>query len=343
MSKKIQMIPPDFKVDENSVIARSAFAEDFYDWNLVMLNLPKIHESWTGKEVKIGVIDTGFFVEHPDFGNNITSASFVGGNSNDVNGHGTHVLGTIGMQKNGKGLVGVAPDATFFAAKVLDDNGFGSPNSVADGIRWCVDNGCHIINGSLGMSAYNTEIANVIEYAVSKGVICVFASGNDDASKISFPSSLKDVISVGAIDYKKLLAWFSNTGINLDIVAPGVEIKSAWPNGNYKNAQGTSMAAPHVSGVIALYFEFFKDIHERFPTLSEVKSWMYLHSEDLGTEGKDKETGHGLITTEFMDYKEDDKDPPKEEEPQPPVNDGCFDGFAHGTAYLILILILLFG
>lgn len=295
-------IPPDFTVNK-SPIFRSFFEGDVYDWGPKLLNLPIVHGSLTGAGVKVGIADTGFFKGHPDLDDGIRHNHFIGPTPEDIDGHGTHVRGIIAGLKNGKGYIGVAPGCTPIVAKVLH-KGTGTNKSVSDGIRWLVDSGAQIINGSLGSNSDNPEIVEALNYAFSKNVLCIFASGNESNKKVSFPARIEDVIAVGAIDERKILAHFSNTGLKLDFVAPGFKIKSTWIDGEYREASGTSMATPMVTGVFALYYEQFNKENNRFPTPKEAFEALIASAEDLYNPGKDDTTGYGLITTNFKSIRE---------------------------------------
>lgn len=249
-------IPDDFTVNHERQIVRSLFNTDVYDWPGQMLNLPEVHKKYTGKGVTIGVLDTGYYGGHPDLDDDIMVKSFTEAPDlvGDDNGHGTHVRGIINMQKNGEGLVGVAPGAKVHVGKIMV-NGFGAALWSARGIHWCIDQGFDIICGSFGMRAEVEVVKEAVDRAEREGVICVFASGNESAVQVLYPARHRHAIAVGAVDSAKMHANFSNIGANLNLVAPGVNIKSSWIDGEYREASGTSMATPIVAGIIALYIE----------------------------------------------------------------------------------------
>lgn len=254
------------------------------EWNLNAIAAP---EAWaagfTGQGVTIAVVDTGVDLDHPDlvsnlfvnpgeiagdgidndgngFVDDIHGYDFAGRDANpdDVGGHGTHVAGTIAAGNNGFGATGVAPDATILPVRVLGNNGSGSTNAVAAGIRYAADLGADIINLSLG-GGYSRAIDAAIEYARGVGSFIVAAAGNESSSVPGFPARFSatdsNVISVGAHNSANQLAGFSNDvgrsgAVQID--APGVGVFSTHVGGRYRSLSGTSMAAPHVAGVAAL-------------------------------------------------------------------------------------------
>ncbi|MBD2680680.1 MULTISPECIES: S8 family peptidase [Nostoc] len=249
-------------------------------------DLVKAPEAWaqgyTGQGVVVAVVDTGVDHNHEDLRNNIwTNANeiadngidddgngyvddnygwnFSGNNNNtlDGNGHGTHVSGTIAGENNNYGVTGIAYNAKIMPVKVLNDSGSGSYNSIAKGIRYAVDNGADVINLSLGGRYSNRTLESAINYASSKGVIVVMAAGNDGDSSPDYPAryASKSGIAVGAVDRNNNIADFSNRSGTSEIsyvTAPGVNVYSTVPNNEYDTYSGTSMAAPHVAGVVAL-------------------------------------------------------------------------------------------
>lgn len=220
-----------------------------------MLNLEEVHKHVTGEGVSIAVLDSGHH-EHPDLREDGLVEDFTSdGSPVDGNGHGTHVRGLIGMQSNGRGFVGVAPGATIHVAKVLDYNGVGSARWLENALTWVLDHDFDWCTGSLSMDSENERITRRIHQMRDKGIGCSFAAGNDFAKKVSFPASLAHCIATGAHDAAKIPANFSNIGVDLDILAPGVHVNSSWIDNNYKSASGSSMATPIVAGICALIIE----------------------------------------------------------------------------------------
>ncbi|HLD29108.1 MAG TPA: S8 family peptidase [bacterium] len=211
-------------------------------------------------DVVVSVVDTGIDYNHQDLSNRMWRDTdgrygydFVNGDSDpfDDEGHGTHVAGIIAAEENGSGVVGLAPGVRVMAVKVLDSEGKGTTETVAGGIKYAADQSCSIINLSLGGGGAEIE-EEAVNYACDRGVLLVAASGNsnESASK-SFPAAYVNVVSVGAMAEDGSRASFSNFGRSLDFVAPGVGILSTVPGG-WEELDGTSMAAPFVSGAAAL-------------------------------------------------------------------------------------------
>ncbi|MEH2271564.1 MAG: S8 family peptidase [Nostoc sp.] len=253
------------------------------NWGADLVKAPEVWaHGYTGKGVVVAVVDTGVDYNHEDLKNNIWTNSkeiagngidddgngyiddnygwnFADKNNNtlDDNGHGTHVSGTIAGENNNYGVTGIAYDAKIMPVKVLDSSGSGSYSSISKGIRYAVDNGANVINLSLGGASSNRTLESAINYASSKGVIVVMAAGNDGDSSPDYPAryASKSGIAVGAVDRNNNMPDFSNrSGTNqiAYVTAPGVKVYSSVPNNQYATYSGTSMATPHVAGVVAL-------------------------------------------------------------------------------------------
>ncbi|NJL09488.1 MAG: S8 family serine peptidase [Calothrix sp. SM1_7_51] len=253
------------------------------DWGADMVKAPSAWaKGYTGQGIVVAVVDTGIDFNHQDLKDNIWTNpkeidgngkdddgngyvddihgwNFVSNNSNvmDENGHGTHVSGTIAAQRNNTGATGIAYGAKIMPVKVLDGNGTGSSENVAKGIRFAADSGANVINLSLGSSYPDKEIESAIEYANGKGSVVVMAAGNDGGSTPEYPARYAKNwgVAVGAVDKNNKIANFSNRAGSDKlpyVTAPGVDIYSTLPNNSYGSYSGTSMAAPHVAGVVAL-------------------------------------------------------------------------------------------
>ena len=246
------------------------------------------------KSVVVGVIDTGIRYTHQDLADNMwknpneiagdgidndnngyvddvygLNALNASGNPFDDNGHGTHCAGTIGAAaNNGFDHVGVVWSTQLMALKFLDADGFGSLSGAMECIEYAIANGADIINASYGGGGFSQAMADLITTAGEAGVLFVAAAGNesnDNDNNPSYPASYSatNVISVAAINRSDMIASFSNFGVYaVDLAAPGVDIFSATADSDssYEFYSGTSMAAPHVSGVAALIKSYYPGI-----------------------------------------------------------------------------------
>jgi subtilisin family serine protease len=260
--------------------------------NNIDINAPEAWTVTTGQSsVIVAVIDSGIDLNHPDLSSVIwTNPNEVAGNGldddgdglvddvhgwnfitntnnvQDDNGHGTHVSGTIGaIGNNGVGVVGVATGVTLMPLKFIGPDGNGSIDDAVQAIYYAVDHGARVINASWGGTSFSPTLDAAIRYANAHNVVFVTAAGNEasnnDLTK-TYPASerLPNVLSVAAIDAMGRLAGFSNYGVNtVDLAAPGVNIRSTVPGG-YDTYTGTSMATPHVTGVIALLAGLHPDL-----------------------------------------------------------------------------------
>ncbi|KAF2258771.1 protease [Lojkania enalia] len=199
------------------------------------------------------VIDTGIYVNHPEFEGRATwLENFTGdGQNSDGNGHGTHVAGTIGSK-----TYGVAKKTKLYAVKVLNAGGSGTYAGVIAGINFAANdqktrdcpNGS-VANMSLG-GGKNTAVNQAVAAAVEAGLFMAVAAGNDYGNAANYsPASEPSACTVGATDSSDAKASFSNTGTVVDIFAPGVQVLSTWNNGGTNSISGTSMATPHVAGL----------------------------------------------------------------------------------------------
>jgi subtilisin family serine protease len=253
------------------------------NWGADLVKAPEVWaKGYTGKGVTVAVLDTGIDYNYVDLKANIwTNTKEIAGNGKDDDGngyiddvygwnfadnnnntldkqgHGTHVAGTIAGVKNSFGVTGIAYDAKLMPVKVLDDDGSGYSSGIADGIYYAVKNGANVINLSLGSNSPTTVLMSALEYASSKGVVVVMAAGNEGTALPGYPARYADKwgLAVGAVDNNSNMANFSNrAGINplAYVTAPGVNVYSTIPGNGYKYNSGTSMATPHVAGVVAL-------------------------------------------------------------------------------------------
>lgn len=204
------------------------------------------------------IIDTGVDLTHPDLhvGAGVSFVPRVN-SPNDDNGHGTHVAGTIAAINNTIGVVGVAAGATVIPVKVLNRSGSGAYSTIISGVDYVAANGKagDVANMSLGGS-FNQPLNDAVINAASKGIRFSLAAGNEstDANTKS-PASANgaNIYTISAMDNNKAWAYFSNYGNPpIDYCAPGVSIYSTYKGGGYATLSGTSMAAPHMAGLLLL-------------------------------------------------------------------------------------------
>jgi len=265
----------------------------------------------------------------PDFrdGDFVRGYDFVADDRrpNDENGHGTHVAGTIGEGTGDNvGVTGLAYGARIMPVRVLDRLGEGDSVAISAGIRWAAAHGADVINLSFefGTQVTRAEIPDILaalRYARRKGVLVVGASGNEGGRSIAYPARADEVLSVGASTKRNCLAWYSNTGASLDIVAPGGGRDARIPGdancqpdrgsagsiyqmtfdgslsrfglpGRYT---GTSMAAPHVSAAAALVIA--SGVIGPNPSPEAIEERLKVTARDLGPAGPDFRYGYGLL------------------------------------------------
>lgn len=221
-------------------------------WGITRVNASAAWPVTRGAGVRVAVVDTGVDYNHPEL-TVVGGANTLedGGDYLDDNGHGSHVAGTIAGADNDQGVVGVAPDVTLYAVKVLSAYGGGSFASVIGGIQWCVENNIDVANFSLGASQGTEALAEAVKAAADAGVAIIGAAGNSGRA-VGFPAAYPEVLAVAASDSGDRVAYFSSRGPEVDVIAPGVAVESTYMNGGYKSLSGTSMACPHAAGLAAL-------------------------------------------------------------------------------------------
>lgn len=249
------------------------------DW--IMTNLQP-------RETLVAVVDTGISYDHSFLQGYISSNGYdiIDGDSDptdNYNGHGTHVSGTIVDCAYGL-PVKILP------VRVLDYDGYGTDLSVATGIRYSVSKGAKVINLSLG-GGHSCIIDSAINEAVASGTIVCVAAGNESSNTAySCPAHLQNCIVVSALEDDESIAYFSNYGTSVDIAAPGVSVLSCVPGNSYESWDGTSMATPHVSAAAAM----ISMIHPEYSP-AEVESFLTSCTKDLGITGKDDYYGYGAL------------------------------------------------
>jgi len=312
-----------------------------FQWNLKQVNAERTWGIQKGKSaVAVAVLDTGVAFEDygdprtgqqfrraPDWGDTrfLPGYDFFNDDAhpNDDRDHGTHVASTIAEgTNNGLGVAGLAFGCAIMPVKVLGANGVGTFFALADGIDYAIgytENGqrpVKVINLSLSSSSFNQTVKAAIDRATAAGVLVVASAGNNGASSVNFPADQENVVAVGALNAGRQKAWYSNTGPELDFVAPGGDCErdddndgsldcvyqqtmrrssvqaGRYDDFSYFGFQGTSMAAPHVSAAAALLFS------QGFNDATAVRKALELTAERLGGAppgGRNDSYGYGLI------------------------------------------------
>ncbi len=310
---------PDVEWAEEDHLSKALFIPNdifySYQWNLNKIGMAAAWDYTLGEStVVVAVLDTGAYFQLDDFAQTrfIQGFDFVHNTTIplDDNGHGTHVIGSIAESTNNEiGVAGVAPRISIMPIKVLASDGYGLDSDIAAGIYFAANSGASIINISFGGN-YSIAVDVAIRYAIDHGVLVIAAAGNDASSTLNYPAALPGVMSVGATNDANVKAPYSNYGPGLDIVAPGGDLNRMLHNNDFNDdypagilqqtkydgkidywyLEGTSMAAPHVTGLAAL-------LKSKNPSLNaaDIASIIEKSAIDLGTEGYDTIFGWGLI------------------------------------------------
>ena len=255
----------------------------------------------TGAGVKVAILDTGIDSNHPDLKDNYKGGyNFVYDNNDPYDdsryGHGTHLAGIIAARDNGTGVVGVAPEASIYALKVLNGGLMGSTTDILAGIEWAITNKMNVINMSFGAQMDSQAFRDACDAAFKSGIVLVAAAGNFNQPIVDNPAGFDPVIAVSATAQDDTKAPFSNYGAKVELSAPGVAVMSTVPGGGYGLMSGTSQAAPHVSGVAALIFSTgIKDENGDGSLADEIRQRLVATATDLGDPGRDVYFGYGLV------------------------------------------------
>jgi len=290
----------------------------FYSqWGMQSASLPAAWDVTRGSsEVVVAVTDTGIDLEHPDLVENIwvnggeipdngvdddgngyvddvQGANIISPSSapDDDNGHGTHVAGIIGaVTNNNEGVAGVCWNCRLMPIKWVSADGTGSLEMAVLAVNYAVENGAHIINASWG-GPVSEIIEDAVNYALESDVVFVASAGNDGSTGLGYPAEIEGVITVGALDQDGNRAAFSNYGEYLDLLAPGEHIVSTYTNHpyGYYYLDGTSMAAPFVSGVAALLRS------QGVGDAREIVKRILATTNDLDSPGWDSDSGFGQL------------------------------------------------
>ncbi len=274
--------------------------EQVLPWGISRIRANQAWTYTTGNGIKVGIIDTGIQLDHPDLASNIKggyNAINPKKTANDDNGHGTHVAGIVAAINNSIGVVGASHQAWLYAIKVLNANGSGYLSDVIEGIEWAINNNLSVINLSLGTSSDVQSFHDAIIAAKNAGLVVVAAAGNNGGT-VLYPARYPEAIAVSAIDQNNVIASWSNRGPEIDLAAPGVNIYSTYRRSRYTTMSGTSMAAPHVTGAVALLLKRTEKCdtnNDGKCSPDEVQTRLQNTAIDLGESGFDPLYGWGLV------------------------------------------------
>ena len=247
-----------------------------------------------GTMINVAIMDSGANLDHLDLMANIK------GNYNAINprrsaaddhGHGTHVTGIIGAVNNTIGVVGVGPQINLYPVKVLNRKNQGNLSDILDAMQWCIDNDMQVINMSFGSLNTVQSMHDAIIAVHNAGIVQVAAAGNGGGD-VYYPAKFPETIAVSSVNSSDQLAGSSSRGTEVDLAAPGVGINSTSIDGLYTTMNGTSMAAPHVTGTAALVLAVHGSL-----TPDEVKAKLKSTAEDLGL--STEQQGAGLVRADL--------------------------------------------
>lgn len=251
-----------------------------------------------GAQVKVAVIDSGVDQNHPGFQGRVKKQEWYrSGTPLSEDDHGTHVAGTVHL---------LAPAADIYDYRVFGEKGrLGVTQAIAAAIYQAVKDGCHIINMSLGGPLPTSAIRDACKHAQANGLVLVCAAGNEGdnnplTNEVSYPASYEECLSIAAVSKKDGLpvAVFSNSNAQVDFAGIGVDVVSFQPGGGFQSMSGTSMASPHVAGLIACLMTKgrLKPVPKSEKKAAPFRQVLTKYAMDIAKVGPDTETGVGFVT-----------------------------------------------
>jgi minor extracellular protease Epr len=292
--KKNFLLPGDEIIETGDVATLS----DIVDWGIIDIDVPKLWNKNKGDNISIMVCDTGI-IDHEDLKDNIDfdkARSFIRNEDYiDHQGHGTCVAGVISAKDSGFGIVGVAPNSKIIPVKTLSNKGFGNNISLENSLQYAIEIKPDIVNMSLGGKSPQGQIFHDLLkelYKLNIPVIC--AMGNYGENYSCFPANYPETIGVASFKKDRNISTFSSRGPDTDFALPGENILTTNLNNQYSIVNGTSFAAPFLSGLIAIILSEGKKKNIQY-TIEQLKNILIQSCDDYGSAGKDNLFGYGII------------------------------------------------
>ncbi len=293
-----------FKISEYTFISSDkGSGEEVVDYGVRMVGAPLEWKETMGEGIRVGIIDTGIDTTHPDLKERIKDGISFSGTGiydiEDTNGHGTHVAGIVAAEKNGIGVVGVAPLSELYICKAFDTHGKTDYQAIEKSILWLIKCRVSVINMSFSSSFSSGRYAALVKLARKNGITMICAAGNEGEKgegAMGYPASFNETIAVSAVDCGKHIASFSSRGPSAEISAAGIDIYSTYKNNTYATLSGTSMATPIITGAVAILQSKGRMRYNRFLTPDEIRLLLNIYTEDLSGFGRDDRYGYGLFS-----------------------------------------------
>lgn len=295
--KRVVTVEPDVVVsalkdgDNNSFVKEECDYDK--EWNLKSIHVDGEGEKISNKKIKVALLDSGVdyqndlkVKERVNLVDEIDNINDISPMFEDCTNHGTSIASLI-VSTNGK-ITGINKNVELYSAKILDDKNEAPISRVIEGIYWAIDKDVNIISISFGTNQYSEALKKAVDYANDKGILIIAAAGNQGENgndTIEYPAAFDNVLAVGSVNSKSEISEFSSRGNEVDVVAPGEAIRATGAFGEVMLTSGTSMAVPHVVGVVSLLWQ--KDITKSKDFIRELieKSARNLGNEEIYGKG----------------------------------------------------------
>lgn len=290
--KEIEILLESLESEEETVAPEN-------QWNIDAIHANEQEYFQAGEQVKVAVMDTGVTLsEDIEIAGRI---NFIEGEEDvfplyeDVSGHGTAVASIIAAKENDIEITGVNPNAEIYSVKVLDDDNRASLSRVIQGIYWCIDNDIDIINMSFGTGIKSEILEQVIKEADEAGILMIAAAGNCGEtvgeSTVEYPAAFEEVVAVGATNPEGTVSEMSSVGVEIELLAPGEKIPATGYYGEIAQTDGTSMAAPHVTGAASVLWA-----KDRIKSSDFIRALLKASAIIVGDGDK---TGSGMVDLQY--------------------------------------------